>query len=202
MVVPTRRVSTRARRSRPIRCPSIPGSGLTPISSTCSISPRSPRPLGMRGDGLPSSVTLIGPSGADGLLAGSPGGPVASGRADGGDETAPPSPPPAPALSTNRRPHRDHRRRRASLGLPLNRELTELGGSFLREVETSGDYRLFALPGTAPAKPGSAACRRRRGRADQGGGVDARCRGFRRFCRQDSGAARHRQVCASRTEGR
>ncbi len=27
-------------------------------------------PSGMRGDGLPSSVTLIGPSGADGVLAG------------------------------------------------------------------------------------------------------------------------------------
>ena len=39
-------------------------------------------------------------------------------------------------------------------GLPLNRELVELGASFLREVETTRDYRLFALPGTVPAKPG------------------------------------------------
>jgi allophanate hydrolase len=39
-------------------------------------------------------------------------------------------------------------------GLPLNRELTELGGAFVREVETTRDYRLFALPGAKPAKPG------------------------------------------------
>jgi allophanate hydrolase len=39
-------------------------------------------------------------------------------------------------------------------GLPLNRELTALGGVLLREVETPPDYRLYALPGTAPAKPG------------------------------------------------
>jgi allophanate hydrolase len=38
-------------------------------------------------------------------------------------------------------------------GLPLNHELTELGGAFLRAVETTADYRLFALPGT-PRKPG------------------------------------------------
>ncbi|MGA8446213.1 MAG: allophanate hydrolase, partial [Roseiarcus sp.] len=39
-------------------------------------------------------------------------------------------------------------------GLPLNRELVDLGASFSREVETTPDYRLFALPGSAPAKPG------------------------------------------------
>ena len=50
------------RRGRwPIRCASIRGSGPTPISSTCSISAPSRSPSGMRGDGLPSSVTLIGP---------------------------------------------------------------------------------------------------------------------------------------------
>ncbi len=39
-------------------------------------------------------------------------------------------------------------------GLPLNRELVELGASFSREVETTPDYRLFALPGSSPPKPG------------------------------------------------
>ena len=39
-------------------------------------------------------------------------------------------------------------------GLPLNRELVELGASFSREVETTADYRLFALPGSSPPKPG------------------------------------------------
>ncbi len=111
-------------------------------------------PSGMRGDGLPSSVTLIGPSGADGLLAG-----VAqavqsrAGAPMGATKRLPPSPPPAPALPTGGRIEIMVVGAHLS-GLPLNRELTELGGSFLREVETTGDYRLFALPGTAPAKPG------------------------------------------------
>ncbi len=39
-------------------------------------------------------------------------------------------------------------------GLPLNHQLTELGGTFNRATSTSPKYRLFALPGTAPAKPG------------------------------------------------
>ena len=39
-------------------------------------------------------------------------------------------------------------------GLPLNRELVELGGAFVREAETTSDYRLFALPGSQPPKPG------------------------------------------------
>jgi allophanate hydrolase len=39
-------------------------------------------------------------------------------------------------------------------GLPLNRELVELGAAFSREVETAPDYRLFALPGSSPPKPG------------------------------------------------
>jgi allophanate hydrolase len=39
-------------------------------------------------------------------------------------------------------------------GLPLNRELVELGGIFVTEVETAQDYRLFALAGGEPAKPG------------------------------------------------
>ena len=39
-------------------------------------------------------------------------------------------------------------------GMPLNRELTELGGVFLREVKTVADYRLYELAGTSPPKPG------------------------------------------------
>jgi allophanate hydrolase len=111
-------------------------------------------PSGMRGDGLPSSVTLIGPAGADGLIAG-----MAaliqsrSGAPMGGTGMSVPAPPQLAAHAT---------RDRVEIavvgahltGLPLNRELVELGGSFLREVETTRDYRLFALPGTVPAKPG------------------------------------------------
>src|SRR5262249_40083464 len=39
-------------------------------------------------------------------------------------------------------------------GMPLNGELTALGARFLRKAETAPDYRLYALAGTTPAKPG------------------------------------------------
>ena len=111
-------------------------------------------PSGMRADGLPSSVTLIGPAGADGLLAGfaaaiqfRSGAPMgATGRAV----------PPLPAAAA-RAP-----RGRIGVavvgahlaGLPLNRELVGLGAAFVREAETTNDYRLYALSGAKPPKPG------------------------------------------------
>jgi allophanate hydrolase len=111
-------------------------------------------PSGMRGDGLPSSVTLVGPSGADGLIAG-----VAaliqsrSGAPMGA--TGKPAPAPQQAAAHATRDRVEIAVVGAHLtGLPLNRELVELGALFLREVETTRDYRLFALPGTVPAKPG------------------------------------------------
>jgi allophanate hydrolase len=110
-------------------------------------------PSGMRSDGLPSSVTLIAPSGTDGLLAGVAAAIQARSGAPMGatGERAPGAP-----ASVVQAP-----RGRIALavvgahlaGLPLNRELVELGGTFLREAETTTDYRLFALP-TSPAKPG------------------------------------------------
>ncbi|WP_425376142.1 allophanate hydrolase [Rhodoplanes roseus] len=39
-------------------------------------------------------------------------------------------------------------------GLPLNHELTSLGGRYLETTRTAPDYRLFALAGTTPPKPG------------------------------------------------
>ena len=39
-------------------------------------------------------------------------------------------------------------------GMPLNHELTGLGGSFVRSSTTTAAYRLFALPGGPPFKPG------------------------------------------------
>ncbi len=110
-------------------------------------------PSGMRGDGLPSSVTLIAPSGTDGLLAGVAAAIQAhSGAPMGATGKAPPDAPRSAA---------EHPRGRIALavvgahlaGLPLNREIVDLGGAFLREAETTADYRLFALP-TSPAKPG------------------------------------------------
>jgi allophanate hydrolase len=109
-------------------------------------------PSGMRGDGLPSSVTLIAPAGSDGLIAGiaarahaASGAPIgATGRA------APPAPKGEPA---------GNRIELAVVGahltgLPLNGELLALGAEFVREARTKADYRLYALPDTKPAKPG------------------------------------------------
>ena len=39
-------------------------------------------------------------------------------------------------------------------GLPLNGQITALGGRFLRAARTEPCYRLFALPGGPPARPG------------------------------------------------
>jgi len=108
-------------------------------------------PSGMRADGLPSSLTLIAAAGRDGMIAtlaarahalsGAPMG--ATGRA----------PPPAPAVL---RPEGIELAVVGAhlSGLPLNRELTALGGVFVREAKTSADYRLYALPNTTPPKPG------------------------------------------------
>jgi allophanate hydrolase len=103
-------------------------------------------PSGVRGDGLPSSVTLIAPAGADGLIAG-----IAAAIQTRSDLSA------SPSLAIS--PVPSDRIEIAVVGahlsgLPLNRELVELGASFSREVETTADYRLFALPGSSPPKPG------------------------------------------------
>ena len=37
---------------------------------------------------------------------------------------------------------------------PLNHQLIELGARFVRAARTAAGYRLYALPGTTPAKPG------------------------------------------------
>ncbi|MET3900721.1 allophanate hydrolase [Devosia sp. UYZn731] len=39
-------------------------------------------------------------------------------------------------------------------GMPLNKELTGPGGRLIKSCRTTGDYRLYALPGTVPPKPG------------------------------------------------
>jgi len=39
-------------------------------------------------------------------------------------------------------------------GMPLNRELLALGATFVRRVSTEPQYRLFALPGGPPYRPG------------------------------------------------
>ena len=97
-------------------------------------------PTGNRSDGLRGSLTLIGRAGSDGYLAG-------IGAALTGE------PPSAPVRATAERIEIAVVGAHLS-GLPLNGELTALGGSFVRKAKTTRDYRLFALSGTTPPKPG------------------------------------------------
>jgi allophanate hydrolase len=96
-------------------------------------------PVGMRGDGLPSSLTLIGKAGSDASLAG-----IAS-VLEGGARPAP-SPRPGEIALAVVGAH--------LTGMPLNHELTSRNATFLEATQTSPDYRLYALSGTKPPKPG------------------------------------------------
>ncbi|NIF86577.1 allophanate hydrolase [Comamonas sp. Tr-654] len=49
-------------------------------------------------------------------------------------------------------------------GMPLNHELLACGARFREETSTASDYRLYALQGTVPAKPGMA-------RSDEGAAI-------------------------------
>lgn len=97
-------------------------------------------PTGTRSDGLRGSITLIGRANSDGHLAG-------LGAALIGEAVA------APARANPGRIEIAVVGAHLS-GLPLNGELTALGGGFIRTADTAPDYRLFALPGTTPPKPG------------------------------------------------
>jgi allophanate hydrolase len=111
-------------------------------------------PAAMRDDGAPFGITLLAPGGRDAELA-------SIGRlfhADTGhalgatDEAQPPLTPVSPE------PGRDETALAvvgAHLsGMPLNHELKALGARFLQATTTAPDYRLFALAGTKPPKPG------------------------------------------------
>jgi allophanate hydrolase len=108
-------------------------------------------PSSLRGDGLPSSVTLIAPARADGLIAGV----AAAIHAGSGASTTKARAASLPPLAQTKDDRIEIGVVGAHLsGLPLNRELVELGAAFSREVETTPDYCLFALPGSSPPKPG------------------------------------------------
>ncbi len=98
-------------------------------------------PAGRREDGLPSSLTLIGPAGSDGYLAG-----LAAGIERRGASAGPVPAGPGRIEVAVVGAHLS--------GLPLNKELVGAGGIYLRSVVTRPDYRFFALPGTVPPKPG------------------------------------------------
>ncbi|MDB5531347.1 MAG: allophanate hydrolase [Devosia sp.] len=107
-----------------------------------------------REDHLPAGVTLIAPAFTDDALA-----PLAdamhrlAARGMGRDKTAtPPEASKVPAAASTLVPivvvgaHLS--------GMPLNKELTGSGGRLIKSCRTAGDYRLYALPGTVPSKPG------------------------------------------------
>jgi allophanate hydrolase len=117
-------------------------------------------PNGFRADGLPSGVTLIGLPEQDARLAAfgaayqrALGGPLgATGVTAAATETA------TAAIAIANRPAFSELQVAvvgAHLsGEPLNHQLTELGARLVRTCRTSSHYRLYALPGTVPPKPG------------------------------------------------
>jgi allophanate hydrolase len=123
------------------------------------------RPAGDPRAGLPAGVTLLGPWGSDARLAGFA---SALHRATsttlGATGASLPAAPEAAAPLGDAIPiavvgaHLS--------GQPLNHQLTELGGRFLRATETAPAYKLYALPNTTPPKPGLA-------RVDDGGAAIA-----------------------------
>ncbi len=110
-------------------------------------------PNGFRDDGLPSGVTFLAP-GMEEAKAASIAAEfhrrVGVGLAKHLN--------PYPAYGAPRGIPADHREIAVVgahlTGMPLNHELTERGGVFRGKTRTSGDYRLYALAGTVPPKPG------------------------------------------------
>jgi len=110
-------------------------------------------PAGFGPSGLPAGVTLIGPGFSDAALV-----PFAAALHHaancgmGADRAAPVPAPPEAEIPLGMLPivvvgaHLS--------GMPLNPELTNSGGVLIGPATTASDYRLFALPGTQPPKPG------------------------------------------------
>ena len=111
-------------------------------------------PAGFRADGMPFGVTLVGPRAADRALL------DVAGRLHRASVTT------LGALDVSFPPHaappavaRDGYMMVAVCGahmqgLPLNHQLQERGGYLVRAASTAPRYRLFALPGGPPHRPG------------------------------------------------
>jgi allophanate hydrolase len=111
-------------------------------------------PASMRADGAPSGITLLAPAGKDAALA-------SIGRAFHADTNLPlgatgrAQPPLADVSGSLGTDEIALAVVGAHLsGMPLNGELRALDARLLAETATTADYRLFALPGTNPPKPG------------------------------------------------
>lgn len=98
-------------------------------------------PTARRADGKPGSITLLGRSGMDGRLAGLAEAFIAA--------------EPLPDATTARADEIALAVCGAHMsGMPLNHELTVLGGRFLRATQTAPRYRLYTLSGGPPERPG------------------------------------------------
>ena len=111
-------------------------------------------PSSMRADGLPFGITLIGPCGSDWQLADLG---QRYHHATGLTLGATGQPLPAPSNIAGLKGEATVRVAVVGAhlsGMPLNTQLTERGASLVGEARTTADYRLYALPGTTPPKPG------------------------------------------------
>lgn len=111
-------------------------------------------PSSLRPDGLPFGITLIGPCGSDWQLA-ELGQRYhhATGLTQGTMGAALPAPIGIPGLVAARTVKIAVVGAHLS-GMPLNSQLTERGATLLEQTRTAPRYRLHALPGTVPLKPG------------------------------------------------
>lgn len=110
-------------------------------------------PTAARSDGRPGSVTLLAPAGKDAAVAAVARGFEANCPRNMGATVHPvPLPAPLPDAVSDRielavcGAHMS--------GLPLNCQLTDLGGIFLRKAQSSADYKFYALAGGPPDRPG------------------------------------------------
>jgi allophanate hydrolase len=108
-------------------------------------------PAVWRNDGLPAGLTLIGPAGADHLLA----------EAGARFQEALGGAPQADSIAAAPLPFNEATIKVAVVGAhlsgqPLNWQLLEAGARLHARTTTSKDYRLYALANTTPPKPGLA----------------------------------------------
>ena len=112
-------------------------------------------PSAIRPDGLPFGITLIGPCGSDFQLA-ELGQRYhhATGLLQGALDVPLPAMESLPELTTAPALMQIAVVGAHLSGMPLNAQLTERGAQLVQATTTSAHYRLYALPGTIPPKPG------------------------------------------------
>ncbi len=110
-------------------------------------------PAGFRADGLPFGVTLVGPHSTEHALLqlaarmhAALGGTVGTAATRVPPALSVPSAAPGYLALAVCGAHME--------GLPLNGQLTDRGAHLLQRTRTAAKYRLYALPGTVPQKPG------------------------------------------------